>query len=193
MSTRNQELIDEYQRDLRATRAVWNGLKDKRDNYLELKKEAMRKQEWAKYLQYEELAKEYRERAQELSSIISSSQFSIDWLKQGFEPRTKVSKLPYKQREVIVSDVDQALIYLNTTKDQYIELTAEEKKELDDYLNILTPREKDVFLSIRGKGNTYQATADYLGISESATGEYMRRARQKIEKAVDEGVQTALF
>lgn len=188
-----QNLINEYSTDLKATRSVCRALKDKRDNYLKKMLKAEDEQKWEESLHFRAKYEEYRERAKELSSIISSSQFSIDWLKTGFEPKTKVSKLPYTQREVVIDDVDQALIYLNTTEHEYSKLSKEELEKLDDYMEILAPREKEAFLSIRGKGNTYQETAEYMGVTRSTVQSYIKQAEMKFQKAIDEGVQTSLF
>lgn len=189
-----KELAQQYSDDLKPLRAIYSFLRDRRDNYLALATECEEQGEWSLAEEFNADYIEYRQRCKEVGSIISSSQFSIKWLRQGFEPRGGgVSKLPYTKREVLTGDVDEALTYLNVTESQYESLTVEEVAKMDDYLNILTPREKDVFLSIKGKGNTYKQTAAYLQISKGSVREYLRRAEDKLLKGIDQGVQTALF
>lgn len=47
------------------------------------------------------------------------------------------------------------------------DLTEDDLKKLDDYMSCLTDREKEVINSVVAKGNSYQETADYMGISRS--------------------------
>lgn len=189
-----KELAQEYANDLKPLRERYSLLKTQRDNYLKYVKECEEKQEWASADEYKAEYINYRQRCKEVGAIISSSQYSIQWLRNGHEPQGPgISKLPYTKREQQVGDIDQALTYLNTLETTYPEMSEDELAELNGFLNMLSPREKDVFVSIRGKNNTHKQTAEYLGISESAMYSYLRRAEEKIEKALDNSLQMSLF
>jgi len=188
------ELAQEYADGLRPIRALYSYFKTRRDNCLSLVKECENAQQWDLSFEFKGMYEEYRERAKELSSVISSSQYSIQWLRTGFEPQSGgTAKLPNIYKEVRVSDVDQALTYLNLLKTEYQEMTEDQLIELDAFLNTLSPREKETFVSIRGKGNTYEETAAYLGVTKSAVQTYLKRAEKKVWRHVKEGVQTSLF
>lgn len=191
----SDELANEYANDLKGLKTLYNDYKNKMTNCLEKEKECEEcglwdaSQEWR--LKYEA----YRLDAKEISSIISSSEYAIKWLRSGEEPRnaTSITQLSYEQRTVYVSDVDQALMYLNTLKTDYPKMDKEQLHELHIFLHGMSVRERDVFVSIKGKGNTLEETAGFLEIGISSVRNYLKRAEKKVEKYIEKGVQTALF
>lgn len=195
MWNNSKELAMEYANDLVVLRRLHAKYKIERDKYLSDSLAAEECGEWDKAMRCKEAYLDYRLRCRELSAIISSSQYSIDWLKAESEPRyvTSVKKLPYTNREVKVSDVDQALIYLNQLKTEYRQMTEDEKTELDTFLNGMSTREREVFISIKGKSNTYEETSNYLGISKASVQKYLERAEKKVLKVLENDVQTTLF
>ncbi|MGL4644674.1 MAG: sigma factor-like helix-turn-helix DNA-binding protein, partial [Vagococcus fluvialis] len=42
-------------------------------------------------------------------------------------------------------------------------------------------------------GNSYQETADYLGVSRSTVQSYVNRGMEKLNKSLIDGAQTSLF
>lgn len=191
----SDELAELYANDLKRLIALYNLYRDLRQGYLELQLQCENDGQWDKSLEYKQLRKEIRLQMKIIGPIVSSSRYSIRWLKTGNEPKSghPVSRLSYTQRTVSVSDVDQALTYLNHLKTDYREMTDDERAELDIFLNGMSTREREVFVSVRGKRNTFEMTAEYLNISKSAVQEYLKRAESKILKTLDNNVQTSLF
>lgn len=72
-------------------------------------------------------------------------------------------------------------------------LTEEDLKKLDDYMSCLTDREKEAINSVVGNGNSYQETADYMGVSRSTVQSYVNRGMEKLNKSLIDGAQTSLF
>lgn len=189
-----KELAQEYANDLKPLKDIYSFLKARRDNYLNLVKECEEEGEWELAAEFNTEYIDYRQRCKDISSIISSSQYSIQWLRKGHEPQGPgVSKLPYTKREVSVNDIDKILTIQNTFETTYPNLTDDQLAELTSFLSILSERERDVFISIKGKGNTHSETAYYLGISESAMYSYLRRAEEKIDKRLNSALQMSLF
>ncbi|WP_265458705.1 sigma factor-like helix-turn-helix DNA-binding protein [Enterococcus sp. HY326] len=191
----DQELAKEYINDLKPLKAILKHLKARRDIYLKLVTECEENQEWELAADFESDYQDYKLRASQISSIISSSEFSIRWLKTGQEPKSYSgeSKLPYEKRTVSVSDVDQALIFMNQFKYQYNQLSEDDLAKVNDYLARLTPQEKAVYISIKGQGNSYKQTAIYLKVSKTTVQEYLKRGEAKVKENLKIGVQTTLF
>lgn len=187
------ELAEEYKDDLKPLKANLRRFKKLRDKYSQLKRKHENRGEWALALSYSELYLKYKTKAEKLGPIISSSEYSIHWLQTGSEPQSgrSVSRLSYEQRTRIVPEVEDVLTFINFTLKG--DLTDDELAKIDDYLSCLTERERDAYISIRGKGNSYEETATFPGVSKSTVQSYVKRATQKIEQALDSGVQTALF
>lgn len=192
----SDDLAEMYADDLKPLKAVYNYFRDRRNIYLKLTNDCENEGEWELAESFRLDYLEYRERAKEIGAIISSSQFSIDWLRQGYEPVPGKVGSSATQKVIALgssSDVDQALVYLNQLKTEYSEMTEEELQELHIFLQGMTPQEKDVFISIKGQGNTFKQTAQFMGISKSTVQKYLKRAEKKVEKHLEIGIQTALF
>lgn len=191
----SDELANEYASDLKALKSLCNDYKGKRDNCLKLERECEEQGEWEKAEVYRAEYQEHRLNAKEISSIISSSEYSIKWLRNGSEPRAaaSITQLSYEQRTVLVSDVDQALMYLNTFRIEYSKMDEEKLHELHIFLKVMTERERDAFVSVKGQGNTLEETAHFMGVSKGTVQDYIKRAEDKIVKHIDNGLQTTLF
>lgn len=191
----SEELAQEYANDLKPLRAQHRRYSELKSYYLEMEKQCQECAKWDESMDYRMKYEAMCLEVKEIASIISSSEYSIKWLRTGNEPRStsSVEKLTYEQRTIQVSDVDQALMYLNTLKTDYKEMNAEDLEQLHIFLNAMTPREKDAFVSIKGQSNTYKQTAAFMGISESSVRQYVKRAEEKIEKYIENGLQISLF
>lgn len=191
----SEELAQEYANDLKPLRAQHKQCSELKAYYLEMEKQCQEQSKWDESLDYRAKYEVMSLEVKEISSIITSSEYSIKWLRTGNEPRStaSVEKLTYEQRTVQVSDVDQALMYLNTLKTDYKEMSSEELEQLHIFLSVMTPREKDAFISVKGQGNTLRQTASFMGISDSSVRQYVKRAEEKIEKHLENGLQVSLF
>lgn len=191
----SEELANEYASDLCALKHAYIDLKAKRDNCLRMEKECQECGEWDRAQSFRAQYREYLLNAKELGSIISSSEYSIKWLRSGSEPKSisSVTQLSYEQRTISVSDVDQALMYLNTLKTDYSKMNEEQLHELNIFLNGMTTREREAFISIKGQGNSFEETAQFMGVGISTVQCYLKRAEEKVAKYLEKGLQTALF
>lgn len=190
------ELINEYTTDLRPIKAIYNHYRKHRNICLILSKECEEAQAWDLSIEYKQEYEEYRALAKELGPIISSSEYSIQWLADGKEPgnRREIGRRSNYQKTTFYGDVQLAVVAHLRDEDQYTtELSGEKKEILDQIMNELSPRQQEVVYSIMAKENTYEATANYLGISRSTVQSYMNDATQKIHKILTKGSQTSLF
>lgn len=187
------ELADEYSNDLKPLRVLYSYYRDHRDNCLRLVKDCENHGEWAFAAVFEADYQEYKMRAKEIGSIISSSQYSIQWLKDAREPgnRREIGRRSNYQRTIYMDDMDKVLI--DHFRADCEGLTGEERHKLNDYLSCLSEREKEAFISVKGKGNSYDKTAKYLGVSRSTVQSYVNRAKEKLYEAVNGNVQCTLF
>ncbi|WP_373836328.1 sigma factor-like helix-turn-helix DNA-binding protein [Jeotgalibaca arthritidis] len=191
----SDDLANEYATDLKALKSLYNDYKAKRDNCLKRERECQEQGDWDTAQTYREEYQQHLTNAKEIGSIISSSEYSIKWLRTGAEPKTvaSVTQLSYEQRTVLVSDVDQALMYLNTLKTEYSKMDEEKLHELHIFLNGMTERERDAFISIKGQGNSFEKTAQFMGVSKGTVQDYIKRAEDKIARHLDKGLQISLF
>ena len=119
--------------------------------------------------------------------------YSIEWLRDAKEPgaRREISNRSRYQRTQLSSNMD--LVVVNKFRFDSEDLTGEDLKKLDDYMSCLTDREKEAINSVVAKGNSYQETADYMGVSRSTVQSYVNRGMEKLNKSLISGAQTSLF
>lgn len=191
----SDELAIEYANDLKALTSLYNDLKEQATIYYDRQKECEQEGKWDESIKFKKLKQQTRLQMKEIGPIVSSSRYSIQWLRRGSEPtsNTPVSKLSYEQRTTSVSNVDQSLIYLNTLKTELPEMDEEQLFDMRQRMHKLSNREYDVYVSIKGKGNTYEQTAGYLSIKVSTVSEYMKRAEKKLARMLEESFQGSLF
>lgn len=114
-----------------------------------------------------------------LNSMISETEFAIQWMVSGRNPdarrgadRTGAYTLDPKLLEAVVP---------NRVASEERKLTADEQWLLDDVMGDLTQREKDVFTLVKAEGITFEYTAELLGVSKSSVQTYLERAERKIK------------
>lgn len=187
------ELAEEYINDLKPLRAIYGFYRERRDNSLRLVKDCENYGEWELAAEYRNEYREYKMRASEISSIISSCQYSIQWLKEAKEPgnRREIGRRSRYQRTIYFDDMDK--LFVDHFREDYAGLSDEELQKLNDYLNCLSDQEKLAFISVKGQGNSYEETAQYLGVSRSTVQSYVNRGMKKLEEALICGAQTSLF
>ena len=93
----SDDLANEYATDLKALKSLYNDYKTKRDNCLKLERECQEQGDWDAAQTYREEYQQHLTNAKEIGSIISSSEYSIKWLRTGAEPKTvaSVTQLSY--------------------------------------------------------------------------------------------------
>lgn len=183
----SEELANEYANDLKPLKSLYRYFKERRDICLKLELECEEQGEWELAEGFKEDCIKYRNRMKEIQPIISNSEYAIKWLKNGVEPTREISitQLSYEQRTVYVSDVDQALMYLNTFQADYPKMGETDLERMNVVFSLMTTKQKDAFISVRGQGNTYERTAEFMGISVSSVRCHLSRAEEKIRKLLN--------
>ncbi len=187
------ELINEYTTDLKPIKALYSYYRDHRNICLILFKECEEAQEWELSVEFRNDYQYYKARAKELGSIISSSEYSIQWLRDAKEPgnRREIGRRSRYQRTELWSDIDKSMMI--NFRNNFQGMSKENSKRLDECLEILSNREKEAIISIVGKSNSYKETAEYLGVSRSSIQSYIDRGMDKINNMLENGTQISLL
>lgn len=187
------ELEQEYRNDLKAVRRRLEELKNRRDYLLKYKRECENHGKWKEIPAIREELIELKKPISILGGVVSSSMYSIEWLRDAKEPgaRREISNRSRYQRTQLWSNMD--LVVVNKFRFDSENLSEEDLKKLDDYMSCLTDREKEAINSVVAKGNSYQETADYMGVSRSTVQSYVNRGMEKLNKSLINGAQTSLF
>lgn len=129
----------------------------------------------------------------QIGGMISSTEYALFWIESGHErmagekrPVTNQSK---EQRTQLWGEIEHAKAIANEVPSQ---LSEEELQFVEDTLSTLSTREREAYVSVYGKGNTQEETAEYLGVSRNAVKMYIGRARAKIDAQLLYGQQMAL-
>lgn len=128
-----------------------------------------------------------------ISGMISSTEYALFWIESGHE-RMAGEKRPITNQ----SKKKRTQLWGNIEHSQYLsyeaprELTREELELIDDMMRALSEREREVYLSVYGKGNTQEQTGEYLGIQTGTVKKYLDRARAKIDRELKYGSQGSL-
>lgn len=124
-----------------------------------------------------------------LGSMMRDLQYAIRWMKSGREPGSNrgVERLAVYQRE---SPYDPMWF----EREEYCrrplyppvkELSEPRRFELERILDILSPREKEIYKLSRGEGFTFEEIGEMLGITKGTINKTVSRAEEKIKKVID--------
>lgn len=143
---------------------------------------------------------EYGERLSELeadlkviSGMISSTEYALFWIESGHErmqgEKRPITNLSKKKRTQLWGNIEHSN-YLSLEEPR--ELSSEELALIDHVMGALSQEERDAYMSIYGKGNSYAETAEYLGVARSTVQRYIERAKKKIDHQLLYGTQMQL-
>ncbi len=187
------ELEQEYRNDLKPLLARYEELKQERHKLFNELSKCEDRGEWERIPTIKAETHDIRVKMQKIGSVISSSRYSIQWLHDGKEPgaRREISRRSCYQRTEYWGDIDR--VAMDQLRFSYSELSEDDLQRLEDFLSLLSEREKEAVVSVIGKGNTYQETADYMRISRSSVQTLVNRGMKKLTKGKEKGVQIAFF
>lgn len=187
------ELEQEYRNDLEGVKRRLEELKSRRDYLLKYKKRCEDQGKWNEISAIREELIELKHPISVLGGVVTSSMYSIEWLRDAKEPgaRREISRRSRYQRTVYWEDMDRQMF--NNFRGGYDDLSDEDLLKLKEIMSELTDRERDVVVSVIGKKNSYQEAADFIGISKSSVRTYLERGMNKINIALTRGAQTTLF
>lgn len=153
------------------------------------------------------LAKEKLKKLEYEKSIISGMEsdllFAIDWMVtarlpgsvRGIERRSAVQQtklIDPEKLQLYFSNEDNAL-YQDDTEENNRKLDSEDKERLEKALNILTKKQRQLFLLIKGQGFSIVETAKLLNISKQAAQQGLVRAERKLGEYISRNEGAGLF
>lgn len=122
-----------------------------------------------------------------LRSMANDVRWTIQLMEKGREPipSSPFSKLPKEKREVILDpqSVEQRN-YTPAFQQSESNLSTSDRFRLDRLLQILTPREREIYELNRGKCFTQKEIATILQITPSTVQQSLIRIEQKIRKKI---------
>lgn len=128
-----------------------------------------------------------------ISGMISSTEYSLFWIESGHErmqgEKRPITNLSKKKRTQLWGNIEHSS-YLSLEEPR--ELSGEELAFLDNVMGALSQEERDAYISIYGKGNSYAETAEFLGVARSTVQRYIERAKKKIDHQLLYGAQLQL-
>ena len=130
-----------------------------------------------------------------VGGMISSTEYALFWIESGFEqgayekrPITNANK---QVRTQLWGEVENApFLQQEESGDP---LSEEEQALLEEVLNTLPEIERSVYISIYGKGNTQEQTAEFIGIPCGSVDYRLKRAQSLIDHQLLYGKQIALL
>lgn len=130
-----------------------------------------------------------------LGGMISDMQHAIEWLETAREPgiRRQISRRSGYQRTSLWGDTQHLSLMKHKENENKVPLTDEEIKKIDDILERLPASERAVYVAIEGKGLSQSEIADYLDVSVNSVKTYIKRARRKVQKQLEDGCQITLL
>ncbi|MBO8169977.1 MAG: hypothetical protein H0Z35_12455 [Thermoanaerobacteraceae bacterium] len=139
-----------------------------------------------------------------LGNVLVSLAYIIKYLDQGFPPEDKRgiyrSKWSQEQREIPFDPEDAFFVReVALQRKKESQLTEEQREMLKDLLAILTEKEREVFIMVRGNGLSFAHAAYLMGVRKGTVQNLVTRAEKKLHFVVrkptnSEGVvQRVLF
>ncbi|MEC0170854.1 sigma-70 family RNA polymerase sigma factor [Paenibacillus graminis] len=126
-----------------------------------------------------------------LNSMISDVQLAIDWLRLGHNPgpRQGIHRKSIDQLTIPVDPLRMQSYAQPAACGSPTTLTDSERKQIDDALAVLSPREKQCFTLKHGLCLSLRQIAEELQISRGTAQEYIEKAERKLK----EPIQVSLF
>ncbi|MHB8171231.1 MAG: sigma factor-like helix-turn-helix DNA-binding protein [Thermincolia bacterium] len=129
-----------------------------------------------------------------LSSALSGTRFAVTIMRSHGQvwENQDITRLSYIQREIpydLEAQENAWIVARAVAKKNHVpKLTNEQLKLLDDILAMLTPKEREVYVMVKGHGYSWEYTARILGVTKSSVQTYLDRAQEKIHRALLGGV-----
>lgn len=116
-----------------------------------------------------------------IREMISSTEYSLFWVEVGHERKAgekrSITNLSKEKRTQLWGDIEHSKRLSSETPRTITEV---EKELIDCVLGLMTEDEREAYVSIYGKGNTYAETAEYMNVARSTVQRYIERAVKKV-------------
>ncbi|GKU79797.1 sigma factor-like helix-turn-helix DNA-binding protein [Paenibacillus sp. L3-i20] len=131
------------------------------------------------------------ERINEISEITADLNFTINFLHTGRLPGSKrgIDRRSIYQRTVLVDPTIMGRYIQPTNSRSASTLTEDEQHKLKEVLDILSPREREVFILAKGQGFPHEYIANMLNMQKGSVDVMVKRAHKKMSA----GWQGTLF
>ncbi|MCY8946251.1 sigma-70 family RNA polymerase sigma factor [Bacillus atrophaeus] len=169
-----KDLLFSYKRTLKQTKAMYKPLAEANED--ELSADSLRDKK-------------------NLRNMISDLEWTIEWLEKGRQPglrrsidrRDSYSRMLFKDPKIMeIYSNDFAVL-----PEQTGSVTEEEQKIINDCLNNLTNREKEIYLLHVVEGFSYERVGALLGIAKGTVQTTINRSRMKIARYINSDIKGA--
>lgn len=131
-----------------------------------------------------------------LGGMSSDLQFAIQWMRTGKNPNARrgiENEIAYK-REIPFSQLSHEVqSRLELTESRARSVSETDQQMIHSVLELLTERQRDVYIAIKGKCLTYEQTAEILKISKPSVQHHFQRSEKKIKTALQQGLIQLCF
>jgi len=119
-----------------------------------------------------------------MSEMISSTQFSLDWLKNGFHPENRrgIHRRSMAQRTIPINPLYMQSFASPGSCGSYTTLSDYERFQIEDALSELSEQERQVFTLHRGLGFSLRQIALEMDLTKSSVQTCLERAEEKINR-----------
>ncbi|ATH95205.1 positive control sigma-like factor [Bacillus glycinifermentans] len=158
-----EDLLFEYKRTLKTTKALYRLLQDE-----------------------EGLTAEQMKDKKLIRSMITDLEYVVDWLEHGREPgiRRSIDRRDSYKR-MLIKDPQIIDTFSEGIRFEPVhEVSAADKARIEAALSVLTAREKEIFILHKVERFSYERIAAMLGIKKSTVQTNVKRAQTKMKKQV---------
>lgn len=191
------DLINQYRQDLKNLRKQLNPIQRKRYKIIENGKEKT----------IDDRTDEEKIQASLLSQMISSTEYALFWLENGYPKPAELKKANKKRKTQLWGSIDD-LVQQKISKSDLLHLWVNDNQKEDNILStekseniqqvkeilaILSKQEREYFLLKHQAMMSNKECAEKMGIKEGTVKSMSQRIRTKIENYFIQPTQTALF
>ncbi|MCM3632870.1 sigma-70 family RNA polymerase sigma factor [Paenibacillus camelliae] len=121
-----------------------------------------------------------------IGSIISDLTYVIEWLEHGRKPGPSrgIERRSVYQNTVLVDPHILQNYAKGYESRSSTTITDEQRTEIKSALAKLSPREREVFMLVKGQGFSSEYVANMLGISKGSVDEMIQRAYKKFSQEI---------
>ena len=138
-------------------------------------------QEAVKWLEQAKVTVEEEDKVM-ISRMISDLKYGLEWMQTGRRPGNKrgIERRAAYQREQPLDPLWMQA-YVANTSTSHCGISAQERERIDEALKMLTAREKEVYLLVRGEAYSRNEAARLLGVKKGTVNNILKRCDEKIK------------
>ncbi|MFA8302429.1 sigma factor-like helix-turn-helix DNA-binding protein [Paenibacillus alvei] len=119
-----------------------------------------------------------------IGEMISSTQFSLDWITKGFHPENRrgIHRRSVAQRTIPINPLYMQSFASPGSCGSYTTLSDYQRFQIEDAMSELTEQERQVFTLHRGLGFSLRQIALEMDLTKSSVQTCLERAEEKITR-----------